>query len=84
MTTSEIIEAVSNNEEAMFLPEEYHPALVGVGWRFSDGPLPVYNIEVVLEILTQDGTSMEDAMEWYQYNIIGSWIGSGTPIFVDL
>ena len=84
MTNSEIIEAVSDNPEAEFLPEEYHPALVGVGWRFNDGPLPVYDLDKVLEILTEDGSSMEEALDWYQYNMVGAWLGSGTPIFVEL
>ena len=84
MSPSEILEHFEDNEEALFLPEEYHPALIGVGYRFSDGPLAVYDLKKVLEILQSEGMDEEESLEWYQYNIVGAWVGSGTPIFVEL
>jgi hypothetical protein len=84
MTTDEIVEELLASEEAVLLPEDYRSALIGVGYRFNSGPLAVYSLNMILEILTSDGTSMEDALDWYQYNMVGAWVGDGTPIFVDM
>ena len=44
----------------------------------------VYSVEKVLEILmTRDGMSYEDAREFYEFNIVGAYVGTGTPVFVE-
>ena len=43
----------------------------------------VYDIDQVLDILQrEDGMTREDAMEHFDYNIAGSYVGPKTPIFV--
>ena len=32
----------------------------------------------------RDGMSYEDAIEFFEYNTIGSWMGEGTPLFAPL
>jgi hypothetical protein len=44
----------------------------------------VYNQERILEILMQnEEMSYEEAMEWFDFNIEGSYLGTGMPYFVD-
>ena len=58
-------------------------ALIGVGWQFSQA-LMVYSVKKVLEILmTRDGMSHEEAREFYEFNIVGAYVGPGTPVFVE-
>jgi len=58
-------------------------ALIGTGWQFSQA-LMVYSVEKVLEILmTRDGMSHEEAREFYEFNIVGAYVGPGTPVFVE-
>ena len=38
-------------QEIFSLPEKFDSALVGVGWRFHDGPLAVYDKNKVIGIL---------------------------------
>lgn len=33
--------------------------------------------------MERDGMTHEDAMEFYEFNIVGAWMGNGTPIFMD-
>ena len=63
---------------------QYDHCMVGIGYRFNAGPLAVYDIERVLQVLEKDGMTEEEAIEWYEYNIIGGWVGDGTPIFINL
>ena len=46
-------------------------------------PLVVYDAEKCIEILMdRDGMSEDDAWEFFDFNVVGSWHGSMTPVFV--
>jgi hypothetical protein len=84
MTLEEILEHLAENGEETLLMKprsEYDECIIGVGARFHDGPLAIYSVERILEVLMRDGDE-EGAMEHFEYNIIGGWSGPGTPIFV--
>ena len=41
-------------------------------------------VEKIIEILmTRDGMDYAEAYEYYSFNIVGSWMGENTPVFVD-
>lgn len=42
-----------------------------------------YSTKAILEALVDDGMSLEDAREHFEFNISGSWIGPTTPIYVQ-
>jgi len=63
--------------------ETYDPALVGLMERFGqEQPVLVYDVHKVLQILEDSGMTSEEAGEWYDYNIIGAWVGPSTPGFM--
>jgi hypothetical protein len=62
--------------------DEFDAAFVGFGWQFNTGPISVYNQDLVMEILMEDGTSEEDALDHFNFNIIGGYVGERTPIFL--
>jgi hypothetical protein len=64
--------------------EDYDSCVVGIGHRFHDGPLAVYSIPKVLQVLEGWGMTREEAEEFFEYNTIGAWAGDGTPLFVWL
>ena len=85
MTLTEILEHLAEYGEEALLMEprsEYDDCIIGVGHRFSDGPLAIYSYERVIAVLRADDMDEEDAVEWFDFNIIGGWNGPGTPIFV--
>jgi len=59
----------------------YEDALIGVGWQFTQ-ELRVYSVKKVLENLMRD-MSYEEAREFYDFNIVGAYVGPGTPVFVE-
>jgi hypothetical protein len=70
-------------EEVCSLPEKFDSALVGIGWRFHDGPLAVYDKSKVIGILdTEMGEDWGE--EFFDFNVLGSWIGDSTPVFIEL
>jgi hypothetical protein len=42
----------------------------------------VYDIDEVINILIRDGMEVDDAIEFYEYNIAGSYVGENTPSFI--
>ena len=43
----------------------------------------VYSIERMLQVMiTRDGMSMEEAIEFFDFNIGGAYVGEMTPLYV--
>lgn len=58
-------------------------AYVGMIYRFGMlDPIVCYDMDRVLEIYMADGSSEEEAIEHFEYNVIGTWAGDGTPCFL--
>jgi hypothetical protein len=45
----------------------------------------VYNVDRCIEIICEDlNLSMEDAIEHFEYNVMGAYLGPKTPLFLDI
>jgi hypothetical protein len=42
----------------------------------------VYSVERCLDVLVQQGMSREDAVDYFEFNVGGAYVGEETPIFV--
>jgi hypothetical protein len=42
-----------------------------------------YDLNKVIEILMKQGMDEQDAWDWYQFNMIGAWVGEATPVFLE-
>lgn len=61
----------------------FDDAIIGYGERINLGPIIAYNVEKMINILMdRDNMSYEDAVEYFEFNIRGSWVGEFTPIFI--
>ena len=56
-------------------------ALVGLAERFND-IIAIYDRDKVIEILMRDGATREEAEEHFGFNVLGSYVGKGTPAFI--
>ena len=72
------------DEEGVYLADGFEDAFLGIAQRFGwSAPVAVYDHEKCLQILeTRDGMDRQGAEEFFQYNVIGAWIGEQTPIFI--
>ena len=48
-------------------------------------PFPVlcYDLTKVINKMVKNGMTEEEANEYYHYNLIGAWVGDGTPVFLS-
>lgn len=88
-----------------YLLDGFDDAIVGMAERINLEPVVAYNINKIVEILTdqmvvdlseddfegvlEDGLTVEEkkeqmAWEYFDYNIMGAWMGEGTPVFLTM
>ena len=61
----------------------YDDCIVGVVERFGQDSYFIYDKDLVLEKLQKEnGMSYEDALEYYEYNQLGAYVGERTPAFL--
>ena len=60
----------------------FDEAIIGIAERIGMETIVAYDKDKVLEILMKD-MSYEEAMEYYEYNILGALMGDFTPIFIE-
>lgn len=63
--------------------DEFDDAIVGVVERFGGNFSVLYSKDKVFEILMSEGLEFTDALEHFEYNIIGGYLGDATPVFLD-
>lgn len=93
MTRDEIAEI---NPEALMC-DGFDEAIIGMAERINLGPVVAYDVEKILNILAldmevdesdlQEGETIENvkysmALEYFEYNILGAWMGEFTPVFI--
>ena len=80
MITSDDIKDI--NPEALMI-DGFDGAIIGMAERINLGPVVAYDIDAILQILiNRDNMTYEEAYEFFNYNIIGAWMGENTPIFI--
>ena len=71
---------------SVLLADGFEAAFIGVAMRFGwYEPVAVYDYNKCIEILMGDAgvvMSYEEALEHFNFNIIGAWVGEQTPIFI--
>jgi hypothetical protein len=56
---------------------------LGVGESYGENPALIYDHEKIIERLKRDGMSYEEAQEYFDFNILGSYVGEKMPIFLN-
>jgi len=54
-----------------------------LGFEYSwDGTIRlIYSIKSILDTLIEDGLSIDDAIEYFEFNMRGAYVGEKTPIW---
>ena len=81
MIDKELIQQLSDNE--CVLADGYESALIGI--TEGSNPVAVYDTDECIRCLMEEDEerfSQEDAMEFFYYNTVGSYVGEKTPIFI--
>lgn len=78
----EIDEINEINPDAIIV-DGFNDAIIGLAERINLGPVVAYDVDKMLDIMVErDGMTYEDAVEYFDYNILGAWMGENTPVYV--
>jgi len=69
-------------QQFLFMSEtEFDEAIIGVVERAGGHAVIAYDTQVILDILERS-MPMEDAQEFFEYNILGAYMGEMTPVYI--
>ena len=69
-------------DSGVLLADGFEDAFIGIGEQFNT-PVAVYDREECLNVLMRQGDmTFEEAEEFFQFNVVGAYVGKQTPIFL--
>jgi len=84
-TEQDIKDWVSTYNEEALLADGFEDAVVGICERFGAVPVVAYDRDKCVDILIQrDGMTYEEAVEYFEFNVAGAYVGEGTPSYLTL
>ena len=64
-------------------PEYLDKAIIGVATRIGLEAVCYNKDKVISLIMGHDNMSYEEALEYFEYNMHGAWVGEHTPVFLE-
>jgi hypothetical protein len=61
----------------------YDDCIIGVGRIFHDYKIIYDTNKILHKMVEEQGMTTEEAIEFYEYNMVGAYMGEGTPIFLE-
>ena len=65
-------------DEEILKADGFDDAVIGVDEKTMR---LIYSVGRCIEILVEDGMTMEEAMDYFDFNVSGAWVGDKTPIW---
>ena len=77
----------SDYSDKILLADGFDDAFIGVGDNAQGNPVAVYSIDKCLDILAEqfkdEEDAMDDAIDYFEFNVRGSYVGEFTPMFIN-
>jgi hypothetical protein len=79
-----IQENYGDSELILLEPEYFDKAIMGVITLVGMPHAVCYDRQTVIELLMdREGMTDEEAIEWFEYNTSGCYVGKHTPVFLE-
>ena len=77
----EVVAEVWDTDLLFLSDEEFDEAIIGVAERIGQSAVVAYDTTKLVEVLSRT-MSMDEAYEYFEFNILGAYVGERTPMFV--
>lgn len=67
-------------DEEILKADGFDDAVIGIE---ENSMRLIYSVEKCIEILMKQGMDMAEAVEYFDFNVSGSYVGEKTPIWCD-
>jgi len=75
---------IDDLDEGVLLMPEYADCIVGTVTRCGMPEVMCYDSDKIIETLVErDGLSYEEAVEHFEFNVSGGYVGEYTPMFLS-
>ena len=82
--TQRILEWIDETFEVIIYPDGFEDCIVGVAEKFGGPPVAVLDLEKILSKLRQGDMNEQEAIEYFEYNILGAYLGEQTPVYMHI
>lgn len=72
----------SAGDEDMLFADGFDKAIIGYIQRCGQPAVVVYDRLACIDILVAQGLTEEDSEEFFEFNVVGAWVGDRTPAFL--
>ena len=76
-----VLDILSEINPQALKADGFDDAILGMSIRGGDDNLIAYDYDKCVKILQKE-MSYEDAVEYLEFNVVNSYVGEGTPIFI--
>jgi len=82
VTLTSSLFGIGYDPDTLLKMDGYDDCIIGVVERFGQEPILCYDRDKVLLKLTHDCGDDDEALEFFYFNQLGSWVGDLTPCFI--
>lgn len=82
MTYLKIVENPDNEENPLLFMTGFNHCVLGVARRMDGCIAVAYDYEKVIQENMDQGMTEEEAIEYFEFNQYGAYMGPSTPIFI--
>jgi len=75
-------EIMAESNPDMLFADGLDDALIGVAERACKETVAVYDRQKCIRVLMKQKMTEEEAVEYFEFNTVGAWMGENTPIFI--
>jgi hypothetical protein len=82
MTLNDINELSDNLDEPLLFADGFEDCLIGLAEGFGGNECLAYDKSKMIAKLESEGMTNEEALEYFDFNIGGAYVGKRTPIYI--
>jgi hypothetical protein len=83
-TRAEISRLVADHNPEAIMWDGFEEAFIGMSRRCGQPTLVTYSYKKCIQVLIRrDKMTLEEAVECFEFNTVGGWLGEHTPICVE-
>lgn len=80
---SNLDELIDRLDEDALKADGFDDCVMGVASRCGTPDVLAYDVEKIILKLMLDGMTREEAEEYFEFNIVGAYVGEYTPVFIS-
>ena len=83
-TIEEIINEIGSIPEGLVKLDGYDDCICGIVERYGMDSVLLYDTNLIInKMMEEDGMEQFEAIEYFDFNIMGAWFSEGTPCFTS-